>query len=309
MSNKNNEDKFYTCKYDRPFKEIFLKESNRDILKLILENILRVSITDIKINNIERNTGNLSVRRKYLDALLTTNEGKIEIEVNAYDEDYVRPRNTSYICDIYSHHTLVKEEYSEDTKIIQINLSYGINDTKNMRIYKLRDEEGKEYVSNLIIYEVNMEYYKKIWYDKDEREIDKNKYLIMMDLGEEELKEISKNDKVVIRYMEDLVNINKDPEFREYMTVEEDLRKIRNSILNGAKRKARLEGLEEGLAEGKTQGLAQGKAEGKEEGKAEGKKENQIEIAKNMLKENIDINLIIKCTGLVKEEIETLNTD
>ena len=33
--------KYYTCKYDRPFKEIMLKESNKDILKKLLEHILK----------------------------------------------------------------------------------------------------------------------------------------------------------------------------------------------------------------------------------------------------------------------------
>ena len=42
------------------------------------------------------------------------------------------------------------------------------------------------------------------------------------------------------------------------------------------------------------------------DGKAEGKNERNIEIAKNMLKENIDIELISKVTGLNPEEIEKL---
>ena len=45
---------------------------------------------------------------------------------------------------------------------------------------------------------------------------------------------------------------------------------------------------------------------GKEEGFAEGKAENTVDIAKKMLNKNIDINLIIQCTGLSKEEIEKL---
>ena len=152
----NGDNKFYTCRYDRPFKEIMSKESNKDILKVIIESILKVKITDIIINNIERNSGNLRVRRKYLDALLTTNVGKIQIEVNAFNKKYVHPRNTAYICDVYSHHTLVGEDYNEDTKIIQINLSYEIDDDKSIRIYRLQDESGKRYVENLIIYDVNM---------------------------------------------------------------------------------------------------------------------------------------------------------
>ena len=42
------------------------------------------------------------------------------------------------------------------------------------------------------------------------------------------------------------------------------------------------------------------------EGEAKGEKNKSIEIAKNMLKENIDIELISKVTGLNPEEIEKL---
>ena len=45
---------------------------------------------------------------------------------------------------------------------------------------------------------------------------------------------------------------------------------------------------------------------GKAEGKAEGIKEKTIEIAKNLLKENIDVETISKTTGLTKEDIQKL---
>ena len=135
----------------------------------MLENILKLEIKEIEINNQERNTGNIKIRRKHLDALLTTNEGKIEIEVNTSNEKYVHPRNMAYISDIYASHTLVGEEYNEDTKIIQINLSYKIKDEKGYRIYKVRDKEGKEYVKNLIIYELNMQYYMDLCYKKKKK--------------------------------------------------------------------------------------------------------------------------------------------
>ena len=122
----NNENKFYTCKYDKPFKEIMLKKSNRDILKALLKSILNVEIKDIEINSPEANVGNVSVRGKNFDCLLTTDKGKIEIELNAESVDYVHPRNMAYICNVYATHTLVGEEYDEDTDIIQINLTYNL---------------------------------------------------------------------------------------------------------------------------------------------------------------------------------------
>ncbi len=44
----------------------------------------------------------------------------------------------------------------------------------------------------------------------------------------------------------------------------------------------------------------------RDQGRAEGKIEEKIETAKKMLAEEMDINLIIKITGLTKDEIEKL---
>lgn len=295
-------EKFYTCKYDRAFKEIMLNEENKDILKWFLESILKVKIKEIEVKTVERNSGNLKIKRKILDALLKTNIGKLQIEVNSNNENYVHPRNMAYITDIYSHDTLVGEEYTEETKYIQINLTYGIKEEKAYRIYKMQDNEEKKYIENLEIYEFNMDFYKKIWDNKDEKEIKENKALIMLDLPLEELKKLSKEDRMVNKYMSKLEKINKEPEFREYMSLEEDFRKIRNSLLSEAKEKARKEGLREGLKEGIEQGLEKGIEQGIEQGIQQGIQQ----IAKNMIDMNINIEDISKATGLSIEEIENL---
>ena len=43
-----------------------------------------------------------------------------------------------------------------------------------------------------------------------------------------------------------------------------------------------------------------------ERGEARGKKQKQIEIAKNLIKENVSIEIISKATGLTEEEINNL---
>ena len=48
------------------------------------------------------------------------------------------------------------------------------------------------------------------------------------------------------------------------------------------------------------------KNEGYENGKQDGKNEEKLEIAKNLLSENIDISVISKLTGLSIEEINNL---
>lgn len=49
-----------------------------------------------------------------------------------------------------------------------------------------------------------------------------------------------------------------------------------------------------------------GRQEGEEIGILRGKEEKQLEIAKNMLKENIDISVISRVTGLDIETIQKL---
>ena len=275
-------EKFYTCKYDRAFKEVFGKEENKDILKKLLEEILQVEIERIEYLNLERNVDNVKVKRKHLDLYLETNIGKIQVEVNTTNSKYVKPRNMSYLCDIYSHHTLVGQEYDQDTLIIQININYGQQDEKYIREYRLRDESGKEYIKNFIIYEINMEKYMKLWYNKEEKELEKSKYIVMLNLEKEELEKLSKKDKVVIKYMKELERVNENPKFREYMSAEEDNKKIENSL----KREWMEEGLKEGIKEGSYK--------------------RNIEIAKTMLKDNMYIEIISKCTNLSKEELEKI---
>ena len=272
------EQKFYTCKYDRAFKEVFMKEENKDILEKVLETILKVKIEKIKYLNLERNVGNIKVKRKHLDLYLQTDIGKIQVEVNTENPKYINSRNMAYISDIYSHHTLVGQEYDEKTLIIQINFSYKVKNEEAIRKYMMQDEKGNKYVKNLIIYEINMEKYKEFWYDKDERKIEESKYLLMLDLGLKELENLSKKDKVVSKYMEEIEKVNESPEFREYMSAEEDNRKIENSI--------RTEGIKEGIKEGKI--------------------EEKKEIAKELLKNQVDIKIIAKSTNLTEEEIMNL---
>ena len=294
---------FYTCKYDRPFKEIFLNEQNKHLLKGLLETILKTEIDKIELKPSELNSNNINLKRKYLDALIYVKGKKIGIEVNSNaEENYLRPRNASFIFNIYSSHTIVGETYNEDTDIIQINLSYNLKDKEKMRVYKLRDKEGKEYIKNLYIYEINMDYYRELWYN-EKKEITNEKYLVMLDLGLEELKKFSKKEKVVGEYMDKLEKLNKDPEFYQYMSHEEDERKIYNSRMYEAEQK----GLQKGLNKGLKEGIEKGMEKGMERGMEKGSKNKSIEIATNLKNFGTDIETISKATGLSKEEIEKLN--
>ena len=282
--------KFYTCRNDRAFKEVFLNPNNSDLLKALLEFILKIKIDKLEIKKTELLSGNVNVKDKRVDAIVHTGNKKIEIEINSQNKDYLHTRSTAYICNIYQSNANVGDTYNEDTDIIQVNLTWGLGrNNDEMKIYKIMNEKGELYVKNFIIYEINMDYYDKIWYSKNEEEIKKNQYMIMLDLDKKELKNMPK-DKIVDKYITNVTIVNDDPEFQKYMSEEEDKRKIQNSLLSEAK--------EEGISQGYTSGI--------NDGISKGENKKSIEIAKNLLSMNMSLEDISKATGLLIEEINKL---
>ena len=280
---------FYTCKNDRAFKEVFLKPDNSDLLKALLEFILKIKIDKLEIKKTELLSGNVNIKDKRVDAIVHTGNKKIEIEINSQNKDYLHTGSTAYICNIYQSNASVGDTYNEDTDIIQVNLTWGLGrNNDEMKIYKIMNEKGELYVKNFIIYEINMDYYDKIWYSKNEEEIKKNQYMIMLDLDKKELKNMPK-DKIVDKYITNVTIVNDDPEFQKYMSEEEDKRKIQNSLLSEAKE----EGISQGISQGYTSGINDGIKQ----------------TAKNLLSMNMPIEDISKATGLSIEEIKKISND
>ena len=175
----------------------------------------------------------------------------------------------AYICNLYSTNTLSGESYSEDTDFIQINISYNINNKNKIDKFLIQNKDYEKYVNNFIIYEIDMKKLLKLWYSNS-KEKEKFKYLIMMGLEKEELDLIPKGDTIMNKYKDKITKLNEEPKFQEYMTKEEDDRKMYNTKINYARKS----GIEY--------------------------------TAKNMLKKSFDIATISEITGLTTEEIRNL---
>ena len=61
-----------------------------------------------------------------------------------------------------------------------------------------------------------------------------------------------------------------------------------------------------GIKKGREEGLEKGRKEGRLAGKKEGRAEERTLIAKNMKEGGMDIQIIIRYTGLTKEQIDQL---
>jgi predicted transposase YdaD len=66
--------------------------------------------------------------------------------------------------------------------------------------------------------------------------------------------------------------------------------------------------LHEGLAEGEARGLAEGKAKGLAEGEAKGLAKATNQIAINMLRSNISVDVVAQVTGLTVKQVQKLST-
>ena len=259
----------------RAFKEVFLNPNNSNLLKALLEFILKIKIDKLEIKKTELLSGNVNIKDKRVDAIVHTGNKKIEIEINSQNKDYLHARSTAYICNIYQSNANVGDIYNEYTDIVQVNLTWVLGrNNDEMKIYKIMNEKGEL-----------MDYYDKIWYSKNEEEIKKNQYMIMLDLDKKGLENMPK-DKIVDKYITNVTIVNDDPEFQKYMSEEEDKRKIQNSLLSEAKENGYTSGINDGISKGKNK--------------------KSIEIAKNMLKKNMSIEDISDITGLSIEEINKL---
>ena len=96
----------------------------------------------------------------------------------------------------------------------------------------------------------------------------------MLDLNEGELKKMLKSDKISEKYVESVTIVNNNPFFQEYMSYEEDQRKMQNSLIR--------------------------------EAEDTGKEQEKIDIAKRLLDMHMNKEDIIKATGLTTEEINKI---
>ena len=279
--------KFYLASNDKCFKCIFQNPQNQDLLSLLIEGVTGCKYKNMNYSNVEKNI-NMYIKRKYLDMNLDSKDAIVNIEVNRFNRNYINPRNTSFICDCYSNNVLVNGKYTEDKDIIQINFSYGIKDNISIKKYMILNtnrNDQKPRVKNFKIYEVNMDYIMKYWYNKNKQEVNINKiieykYFIMLGLNLNELEELYQitKDERICDFMKELKKVNTNPQFRQFITEEQDKEFILNTVIY----------------------------EGEKRGEKRGILKSKLETARNMLKDKVNIETISKYTGLSLSQIKSI---
>jgi len=288
--------------WDKAFKKMFGDEEGikrcTALLSILLDIPYETLENNVELINTEKRIHHQNDKRQAVDILakveLSVNQ-KINIELNVKKDITKINRNLGYLSQIFGNQLKNKEDYSNLNRCLQINFNDFDVDPKNTEIiddYSMRNRRGYEMSDLFKIWQINVEKVSEIWYTKDikkykkyEQQIIEIATLIAADTEEKfkKLLEVMQMDKNI---KEDIMETAEDFSYDENMNLWYDEDQMNRALLNGAVNNAEKRGLEKGLTKGN--------------------KEKAIEIAKNLLKNNIDIEIISNSTGLTEEKINKL---
>ena len=268
--------KFFKGTNDNMFKAIFTSKKNRELLKEFikrsLKQVLNSDLEDLVILSSEIAKTNVHIKGKTVDVLAETKNEVLNIELNNSYYPALHNRNASYIFSKYSEEVKVSETYNKMKMFIQINLTKGLSkDYPSLEIYTLKGEKSnKKYIDNLIILEFNIDKIKDEWYNG----ISEYNFVAALDLEGEELDKICEGDKYMELFEKEVKRLNQNQKFTEFMSAKEEEEKLKKTLIEDAIQK--------------------------------GEMKKQMEIAKNLFKQKVPLDIISKSTGLSISEIEAL---
>ena len=272
-------DNLLDLKNDYVFKRIFGHTGNEDITTDLLENITKEKITDLELDCnpitekdlFDEKTGILDIKAKINNSI------NCDIEMQVVDRKNIEKRILFYWSKMYTGSIKEGIDYQELKKaivilIIDYNLEKLKNISKFMTKWNIREEENTK-----IILTDDLEFY-IIELDKVKKMKENNSLSLWL--------QFIKNPKVVSKM-----------ENNEIKKAREELKKISQDESERYKAELRQKYIMDQKA---IQDF------GYDKGLKEGQKNKAKEIAKNLKSLNVEINVIIKSTGLTKDEIENL---
>ncbi len=281
-----NNEKWFSGLNDMVFKTILTNKKNNPLLKQFLEKALNMKIDNIKVLSQDIPKGNVSEKGKIADILVDTGDVICNIEVNTSYYTALHRRNLTYITSKYNEEVKASKNYTKMSLFIQINLTKGLGDTRDsLEEYRIVSKNNHLFVDNLIILEFNIDKIMKDWYNGDRS----FGFIAVFAASKEELDSM-KGDEFMEKVKDEITTLNKDRRFTQFLSEEEDREILNNSL----------------YSEGEEAGFMKGEEVGEKRGLEIGEKEKSIEIAKNMLNMNLDIETISKATGLSEKKISNL---
>ena len=269
-------------KYSAKFLSYFIDVEYEDILNNIC----------LAKNELDKNNENDKGERCDYVALLS--DTSLNIEVNNNSSLEVLERNMEYAHRLYSKKIRRGEENYQYTQVIQFNLNnfaFKGND-KIVDIYTVTNDDNIGLSNKLIFVQIYVPNLRKKWYTKGIKSLsEEEKYILaLVEMDLDKLNDLG-GENIMDEYVKEAEEVSFEGGVGEAYDKEWALRD---------------QGYRDGLSQGKAEGFSQGKVEGKAEGISEGKNERNIEIAKSLVRNKVDMSIIVDSTGLTEDEINTL---
>ncbi len=303
---------------DVVFKSFMLSEATTNFKARLLHQITNIPEDDLKKATYESSelSGDSKFSKVYrTDIIVRIAKHIINIEMNNDYYEGVIEKNESYLNKISSEQFIRGDSYTNISKIIQINFDNYKHYSGGKLLYKfmMMEEDTHELESEFIeSYHIDLTYLNGKCYN-ELNELEKSCFVFLEEQEETTINSL-RGDSVMDEAYDELERISRDTGIIGLYDAEKVERKVYNSKMNYAEKigmeKGMQEGMEKGMQEGMEKGIKKGIKQGIEQGIEQGLREGEhaktIEIAKEMLKENIDINIISKVTNLSISEINSL---
>ena len=294
--------------YDFTFKKVF--KNNPTYMKEFIYTMLPfLNLENYKVRFLDSElTKEKKERKKTVDILISLDDKiYIDIEMNRSKFQNIYLRNLEYLKKLSTMLWKQGEDIQnlKEKKVIQINLNANEKEkAPDDIIASCGLLTGYIYDVNGLVFSKNLEENHYLYYNEGVRRKD---VIWLTALTSKTFTELYKlisqvlEKSVALKFMEDVVDMSKD----EFILHEWEKDKFDELV--------KINELESAINEGKAIGFEDGKAAGFEDGEKsgiiKGTNKRNIEIAKNMLKENIDIKTISKVTGLRIEDIQNIEID
>ena len=287
---KKGKNEVIPCIYERCFAYVY--DQNKNNLSHLLASILNVDVLKIK-NNITKisdtnDLKNKNDKQRRMDFVYRIDNLSLDIELNLKPRP-IKERNINYLMSLHLRKFKKGNRYEDNYRTIQININNEMIDESEKVIeeYYFRKEDGKEYAKNIGFYVVNIPNIKKIWYNKEDEEFEKYKYMLsFFETNVDMIRRIYEGDEVVMDIINKQEEFSRDNEEWETFRSENELEEEYQLGIEYAKEEGKKEGIEKGIELGKLQGIKK--------------------VVKSMLDKNMDIKNIVDITGLSEEEILSL---
>ncbi|MCB1192909.1 MAG: PD-(D/E)XK nuclease family transposase [Leptospiraceae bacterium] len=294
---------------DFGFKRLFGEEGNKDLLiDFLNELVLPIhKIVDLTFKNVERLAEIQEHRKAVYDIFCTNQNGeKFIIEMQKAYQKFFKDRMIFYSTFPIREQALKGKKWNYKLKAVYC---IGILDFEfNSDDYLLEEEEEipesiKKEMKSEFHHDIQLkDQYNRVFYPKL-----RYKLLEMPKFTKAESELYTHFDKWIY-FLKNLPNFSEIPSILREPIFEKAFQVAETSNFNEAELDEYMSSLMEywDLINVIDSSFELGKEEGKIEGKVEGGREKSIEIAKELKKNNIGMDIISKSTGLTIEEIEKL---